>query len=374
VNILHVASFVGNIGDNASHMGLRKVLGRVVPDFKVTRMEMRKFYKSYKGRDSKAFDRDFVEYANTFDLLVIGGGGFLDFWVPGSRTGTTIDIGADDIARVSVRTLITSVGSIPHRGVPQGNIEKFKRFLSACGENHKISIALRNDGSREVMRSHVGEEFAAMTTEVLDSGFFLDERGAGASCSDFGKSFILINVCDDQLRMFRQTGAIDSGRFYTGIARAVEYLADAYESNIVFAPHIHGDLRAIGSVIERLNDFLARERVSVAPSVQGDEGARMIFGLYRRARLVIGTRFHSNVCSLAMGVPVIGIEVLDRVRWMYESLGLKDRSVRLGEDFDACLIERLDRALEEPGAFSRGGKLDELRQKTESFYRGAIEA
>ena len=76
LRILHLASFSGNIGDNANHMGFRpwfaKQVGREVA---WSNCEIREFY--WKER---AFDTDFVALANSYDALVIGGGNYFELW------------------------------------------------------------------------------------------------------------------------------------------------------------------------------------------------------------------------------------------------------------------------------------------------------
>ena len=77
--ILHVASFIGNIGDNASHCGFYSILHSVMGgNASIEQQEIRKFYKNYHDADKLSFDLDFVDYANRFGLLIIGGVGFLD--------------------------------------------------------------------------------------------------------------------------------------------------------------------------------------------------------------------------------------------------------------------------------------------------------
>ena len=53
MKILHIASFRGNIGDNASHLGFYSILDQVIKNYSVERIEMRKFYKNYNGDDKK---------------------------------------------------------------------------------------------------------------------------------------------------------------------------------------------------------------------------------------------------------------------------------------------------------------------------------
>ena len=88
MKVLHLASFDGNIGDNANHSGFRPWLERIAArPLEWHDLEIRSFY--WKER---RFDQDFAAYANEFDLIVIGGGNYFELWVEGSATGTSIGI------------------------------------------------------------------------------------------------------------------------------------------------------------------------------------------------------------------------------------------------------------------------------------------
>ena len=89
MKIIHLASFLGNIGDNASHIGLKKVLDSLVGDYVKEEVEIRRFYANYNKSDSLRFDDDFLKYLQNFDLWLIGGGGYLDNQIKDSATGTT---------------------------------------------------------------------------------------------------------------------------------------------------------------------------------------------------------------------------------------------------------------------------------------------
>ena len=92
LRVLHLASFSGNIGDNANHMGFRPWFAdQVGRNVEWTNCEIREFY--WKER---AFDADFVVLANSFDALVIGGGNYFELWVENSPTGTSIAITPED--------------------------------------------------------------------------------------------------------------------------------------------------------------------------------------------------------------------------------------------------------------------------------------
>ena len=115
MKIIHLASFLGNIGDNASHIGLKKVLDSLVGDYVKEEVEIRRFYANYNKSDSLRFDDDFLKYLQNFDLWLIGGGGYLDNQIKDSATGTTLDMSKSFIDKLDIPTIILSSGSMAHR-------------------------------------------------------------------------------------------------------------------------------------------------------------------------------------------------------------------------------------------------------------------
>ncbi len=321
MNILHVASFIGNIGDNASHKGFYGLLDQYAKNYSVERLEIRRFYKNYTETDKLSFDESFVNYANRFDFLVIGGGGFLDYWVPGSHTGTTIDIPIDLVSKISVKTIITSVGCIPHKVVPEGNLERFRSFLDAVLDNRQIHLSVRNDGSKQVLRNELGSPYYDAIPEFLDNGFFY--RNSSDSSLPIQKPFSVINITSDQLSMqseYRES--VELEQYYSHLVDIVRYLIREKGSHLALVPHIYRDLEAISELMARLPDVDIRNHITVAPCVQGSAGADYIFSLYKSSNFILASRFHANICSLAMNKPVVGLAVLDRVKYMYDGFGL----------------------------------------------------
>jgi hypothetical protein len=344
MKILHVASFIGNIGDNASHLGLRIVLNKLISHYEISPLEMRKFYGNYRHDDKLRFDEKFVEYANGFDMMIIGGGGFLDYWVQGSRSGTTIDIAPELVGALAVPTLITSVGCMPHKDVPEGNVEKFRRFLDAVASNPKLRLAVRNDGSKLALRCDIGERYGERVPEVLDHGFFYDSARRPDILPD--GDYVAVNITSDQIRMNSTLrGELDSDRYYSELAVVCRHVTQELGLHIVFVPHIHSDLGAISELVGRLDDFTIREKVTVAPCIQGDDGANWLFGVYKHSRLVLATRLHANICSLAMGRPTLGLVAIDRVKHIYDGLGRPDDCVVLDGVFSRALCRKVDSVL-----------------------------
>ncbi len=368
MKILHVASFSGNIGDNASHAGLKKILSHCVPDFEITRVEIRKFYQNYKEADRRRFDEQFVREANTYDLLIIGGGSFLDYWLPNSATGTTVDIDLEVLKTLTVPTLMTSVGCIPHNEVPDGNIEKFRRFLDTCLSMKNIGIALRCDGSVESIRNEIGVQYLSQLPEIADNGFFYDVVGQHSFPIT---NYIALNITDDQIHMKRSaTAVLDENAYYAELATVVQFIINQLGRTVVLVPHIYSDLRAISKLLAVIPDRLVRNNVMVAPCLQGDPGTHFMFNIYKQSDMVIGTRLHANICSLAMGVPAVGLTVLDRVQYLYDYIGIPEQACAVTPGFSSTVIDTIQTTLQtkEQIQTHMRGRFDVLRTNSLEVY------
>ena len=346
MKILHVASFLGNIGDNASHMGFKRILDSFFKQYEINRMEIRKFYKNYMLEDKCEFNQEFIDFANTFDLLVIGGGGFLDYWVQDSVTGTTIDIDPGLLRNLSTPMLICSIGCNPHRDVPEGNITKFRAFLDEVCTHPKIKIALRNDGSVNSFKKEIGTHYLEHMEEILDNGYFYEPVESPFLITN--RRYAAVNITNDQLAMKSSLrGNIDTKSYYDQLAKSLTHLMTQEKLNVVLIPHIHSDLKAISELLSNMDDFLIRQFITIAPCIQYDEGAHLLFSIYQNSSLVLGMRYHANVCNMAMIKPIVGLAALDRVQYAYESLGLKDRYVTIDGNFFDDLVNKISTSLHE---------------------------
>ena len=334
IKILHVASFTGNIGDNASHLGLYNVLKTVLGDrLDIEQVEIRRFYKKYSLADKMNCDLEFTQKANAKDLLILGGGGFLDYWVPNSETGTTFDMSDEILDKLIVPTLFVSVGCMPHQPVPEGNIDKFHHFLQKVGSKKNMRIAVRNDGSILEIKRLFGSEFEGIITEILDNGFFY-EPSLKFSCRLLEKPYIAINTTLDQLTMKnRMIGNINYSQLREELLSLLQRIIDETDYSLVFVPHIFKDLQAFRELLEGMNDFYIRSRVAIAPYLQGNYGCNYLMSVYNQADSVLSMRFHANVCPLSMGKRTVGLAALDRVVHMYNSIGKSSDCIPVNEKF-----------------------------------------
>jgi polysaccharide pyruvyl transferase WcaK-like protein len=375
MRVLHVASFKGNIGDNASHKGFYNVLKKVLPNIvEIEQMEIRSYYKNSPPEERRFFDESFVNHANKFDLLVFGGGGFLDYWVSPSETGTTIDISIEQLSQINTPILISSVGCTPNKIVPVENKIKFERFLNYVLSSKNISLLLRNDGSVQHLEREFGKELASSVTMILDNGFHYVPEVAFQIPTQ--RKYVAINVSYDQSNMRGpESACIDTNVYYNELAKTVEHIIKLQGLDVCFVPHIHEDYKAIAQITSLLEDFLVRNHIAIAPYFQGGGAEDFIFSIYRNSELIVGTRYHTNVCGTAMGVKTIGLPLLNRIKHMYDSIDMSESYVILQDGFSTLLIQKIDSLLSEDVDEYRREVLEKLSvQKAISInhYKAAI--
>ncbi|RYY35716.1 MAG: polysaccharide pyruvyl transferase family protein [Sphingobacteriaceae bacterium] len=371
MKILHVASFDGNIGDNASHIGFRNIFSELLGgDFTVHQLEIRKFYNNYSLPDKQRFDEDFAKLANGYDLLFIGGGGFLDFDIKGSVTGTTIGMPPEVLDKLSVPVIISSIGSNPRNEIPEGNIEKYRAFLDAFLSKSNRYLAVRNDGSRQVIKEVIGEKYYQAIPEVLDHGFFYTNDGSFYKPTE--REYILINTTSDQVQMKnRNIGTVNADNYIDEMGKVINHIINDTAYDLVFAPHIYSDFAAINSLVKNVNDFHMRTRVVITPYVQGNFGANQIFSAYKNSAIALGMRFHANVCTIAMNSVGIGLGALDRVAAMYNSMELNEQYVTVDKPFGDELISKIHGSIK---SGDTGAEVLAQRQaETKAYYKQILQ-
>lgn len=317
LNILHVAATIGNIGDDASHMGLREILNETVGKYKLTEINIRKAYSNYSGRDKLKFDQTFVEYMNGYDLCIFGGGAFLDHPVEGSVSGTTIDFPINCLDKIKCRVLFASIGCRPKSACGEAQ-DKLKYYLGCILNNPRCEILLRNDGSLNYL-NQIGFRHDKLL-EILDHGFFLNPWELEL-CGLDKQKYACINVVYDQQSFFGNSAEISEQTYYKVASAYINCLCDYGFQEIYLMPHIYKDLFAISRVMDLLDATTIAEKIIVPKLKQGKDNAKDIFSLYKGSALNLGTRFHMNVCSLALERPTIPFAITQRIKELYASLG-----------------------------------------------------
>ena len=130
-------------------------------------------------------------------------------------------------------------------------------------------------------------------------------------------------------------GIMDIEPFENELRQYVQYLIDKTNYQIVFVPHIYQDMKAISEILSGINDFHLRTRIIIAPYIQGYEGCNLLMSIYNNASMVVGMRFHTNVCSAAMGTPLISLSALERVEKAMKYIGLDDNVIPVDSSFSS---------------------------------------
>lgn len=346
IRILHLASFTGNVGDNANHKGFRpwfeRQLGRPTSWHE---LEIREFY--WKQR---AFDADFGDLANSFDLLVIGGGNYFELWVSDSHTGTSLNIPAEVFSKIKVPIFFNALGVDAGQGAPAPSVDRFGRFLEILGRSQQYLVTVRNDGARRTLTSLFSDSLANSIPVLPDGGFFAEFDTQTPSYFDHGVSTIGINLaCDMEQVRFGDTEGADG---YAGFHREISEVIATVTSDrvaVVFFPHIFSDLRVITDVIDGLPDAVRRTKVAVAPYRVGPAAADCTFGGYRACDLVVGMRFHANVCPIGLGRPTIGLASYPQITYLYQELDFPQGCVDVTKaGFAQELSSRISDAVRSP--------------------------
>jgi len=328
---LHLASFDGNIGDNANHFGFYKYLKRYEEyDFDITKLEIREFY--WKQR---FFDKSFVELVNSYDLLIIGGGNYFELWVEDSPTGTSISIELNLLEQINTPIIFNALGVDPGQGASQQSVTKFRNFLDLLIKRGDF-ISIRNDGARKAIEDYVGKDYLKYIIHTPDAGFFVEVNEP----SDYykNKKYIAINVAYDMQDV--RFAKLSYEEFLDTFKKFIINFLDKHKDyEIVFVPHIFRDMTFINDILQILDDNIRRRKITVAPLLHGEDSFKEVMGIYKGAKLVLANRFHANVCSMGLGTPTVGLVNYRQIKELYNEINSSFCVDITLKEFDIALLK-----------------------------------
>lgn len=379
LRIIQLASYRGNIGDNANLSGTRRMLQASFPDYQLEFTDLEYLeYEPDPRWGGKSFDCAFIDVVNQHDLLIIGGGGFFEVSIDDSCTGTPLDLSAEILQRIKPPKVFYALGVETCFGIPEERLRRFRNFLEYLSAQPDTLVSVRNDGSQETLRTLVGVDLANRIDCIPDGGFFAKPKDFEHIELTDDNRILAINLAGDNLGLRfpdhlsenrwlrlaeRNYNRVRGRRWVSSRHQFIAQLADVTRKllddernlHVVFVPHIPEDLPIIGEAMAAIGPPFSRRRVTVAPYVIGNAAADYILDIYKRSSLIIGMRFHTNVCGIGFGVPTIGIEsAFAKVRGVYDELGIKDRAIcacdpefedRLGDLARSSLAEQKSIAL-----------------------------
>ncbi len=346
IKALHIASYNGNIGDNANHNGFRRRLIETLDrEISFTNLEMREFYKSWSLRDFNS--EKFINLCNEHDLIIIGGGNFFELKWDYSYTGTTINISEDTLDKIKKPILFHGVGCDILKGASENAIEKFKKFLDRITSDDKILVSVRNDGSYKTIQKLYGDVFYKKIYRVPDGAFFMKSKAFDFPEINEEYKSIGINVVSD-MKEFRFKNDISGGVLYDDFIKGYaselnSFLKHHLKYQLILFPHIYSDLLAIYNLLEKIEDQYRRKRVVIAPCLTGEGSDEYIFGLYKECDFIMGMRFHSNVCAIAQNIPTIALSSYKKINYLYNEVGIANRVVEVNKKgFEAIIRLKIE--------------------------------
>ena len=208
-------------------------------------------------------------------------------------------------------------------------------------------VSVRNDGSFDTIRNLYGDSFNNKIFKVPDGAFFMKPKKYDFPEFKSAYKSIGINVASDmkEIRFNSEVkGSISYDDFVNGFALTLNELLQKYEEyQLIFFPHIYSDLSVINDLLEKIEDKYRRIRVIVAPCLTGEGSEDYIFGLYKECDLIMGMRFHSNVCAISQNIPTIALCSYKKILDLYKEINLSDRVVEINKTgFEKCLSDKIE--------------------------------
>jgi polysaccharide pyruvyl transferase WcaK-like protein len=280
---LHLAIFDRNIGDNA----LNYVIDNMFKDKFDT-------YKTYNIYKKTLIDKNTIDYLNSFDVLIIGGGGLLSSHVPGKKItkwGTAIRIPLDKVKSKKVFYSLGYNNFYPDIA-PAGKLVNQLDYII----NDKNSyISLRNDGSKERLQDYIDSN---KIRTIPDAGTFFNIK------KEFPE-YILINIAMDSIPV--RYGSIEKP------LKILEKVLKPYEKEkIMFAFHTPDDVRI--TKVDYFKILQNKFNISIYPFDNNYKNTITSWAVYSKAKFVIGTRGHSQILCAGNSIPCFSIDSHPKIR------------------------------------------------------------
>ena len=340
MNLLHIASFAGNVGDIVNHQGFYGLMG--ISEKNIKKIEIRRFYNNTR---ELSFNKDILEVINSYDCLVLGGGGFFDIYWDDSYSGTTLDMTEAFIDGIKIPVIINAMGVHVDYNASKA-ISNFIKFFKYILEK-KWFISLRNDGSMSRLKSIVADDIPKVHS-VPDNGFAFNVVPYSGAAS----KYVGVSITND-LFSEKFNGALSLDRFNDEIADVCTYLI-ACGKKIIFFLHAPQDIKVLYEIQRRMGLKHFRNNIKVAPYAPFSlENAFTLNKLYSQCQFVIAMRFHANVLAIKNRVPVIGLAGHEQIKGLFDELMLKDQCVIVKDDFKEKLIELIEKVIDEKEKYTK---------------------
>lgn len=319
---LHIASFNGNIGDVLSHEGTYSMFKKYVKKrIKFTKFEIRDIYNG-----KKKFDENFVNYVNTFDFLMIGGGNYFELWMKNSPTGTSINIELSLLKKIKIPILVNSIGVDLGQGASNQNLNKFKKFIKILIKKNSY-LSFRNDGAKYNLKKIFKlKSIFGKFNFTPDNGFLYNKKKVY-----FNKDFSVlgINIAGDMSSLRYK----NKNKFNKSLSKFVKkFLFENSKNKIFIFPHIYKDYEIILNFLRYFDDDIVRKRIKICELNPCKKGLSTFLQNISKCNYMLSMRLHSNIASIINNIPAIGLFNYPQINLLYNELNLNNRAIDTNSD------------------------------------------
>jgi polysaccharide pyruvyl transferase CsaB len=273
--------------------------------------------------DARAALRDeLVSEVERLDLLLLGGGGILydreaEIWLHLPRIAqalgvatATYAIGVGPLERHDERRAVADVLDGMARITVRGPSDR--RLLEEIGVEREIVVT-----ADPAILLDPTPRCAAM---LRQQGIRTDRHLAGMSVREPGGA----------------AAGVTDGVYHRLLANAGDFIAERFDSDIVFIPMEPGDVREAHRVIAEMG---LPDRASV---LKGHFGPRDVLGIMGELDLAVGMRLHFIVFAALSGVPVLALPYASKVTSFLERVGLPTPRL-IEREHTGALLAAIDR-------------------------------
>ncbi|MCP3032734.1 polysaccharide pyruvyl transferase family protein [Halobacillus sp. A1] len=321
MNVLHIASFNGNIGDIINHSGFEaEFKKKVINNVEFVREEIRDYYKV---RNFKSFNTEkFIKLANSFDLIVIGGGNFLSPWLEISNNGTTFDISVENFKKITTPILFNAVGCEGSLGYSEKTLHKIRKFFDhilLSEASDKYFFTVRNDGSYSFIKDVIGKSYSSKVFEVPDNGFFCPIENLHPSSNR--EKTLGLSISEDRLKA--KLSPNEYKAFIQKLASIISlYVKESY--HIKFIPHTFNDYKVLVDLFDCLKDDVVRNHMVVSQLQANSKSGREVMGSYVNCDQALVMRFHASIACIKLNIPFVTLTLDQRLLSLFDNLELEN--------------------------------------------------
>ena len=338
--ILHVASFNGNIGDVLSHRGLYQILQLDMDAKPVTivKLDIRRFYKNAE-KDKLYFNGNIAEYFNEFDLVIIGGGGFLKQSFADSLSGNTFDFDTNFYRTLRTKIVFYSIGGIDAlSSANETAYFKTEQFLEKLHTDKLFSLIYRNDGSIQNSRflTRLRKKDLNQVPSMNDSAYLNVSRKTKQKSNT-----VIINIGYDQAKQHRM--GLD--RIILNTAEIIKDV-NAYNPKTIFKfiPHTYYDIQAYTELCLALPEHVNRNNMKCLETFSFETDLDRAVQAYTDADLALTGRFHSTAFALLYTNKFLPLYSFARSSAQLTSLGLTEHKSTNSKDVINLINSKINNA------------------------------